>query len=149
MGPTSPRVVTKLTTRKTANSFLWLVLTGARTTSERFSGHPLAQTLSSHRRWRYPTSFPPIQRSISILNPKTTILTLSPTSLDHYQIGFSSCMLSWHVLINYFRKRNIIFIVLFKILSHKFLNSSLLLIIMNEKKSNLCCEFKLEPIITY
>ena len=50
MGPTSPRVVTKLTTRKTANSLLWLVLTGARTTSERFSGHPLAQTLSSHRR---------------------------------------------------------------------------------------------------
>lgn len=138
MGPTSPRVVTKLTTRKTANCFLWLIVfPGARTTSERFSGHPFAQTLPSHHRWRYPTSFPPIQRFISILNPKTTILSLSPTSLDRYQIGFYSCKKKYYAYDSFHNT-----------FTKKILNSRLLLIIINKskKKNNLRCEFKLKPI---
>lgn len=103
----------------------FIVFPGARTTSERFSGHPFAQTLPSHHRWRYPTSFPPIQRFISILNPKTTILSLSPTSLDRYQIGFYSCKKKYY---GYNTFQNTV--------TKNF----------KWKKKKLRCEFKLEPI---
>ena len=132
MGPTSPRVVTKLTTRKTANSFLWLVLTGARTTSERFSGHPLAQTLPSHHRWRYPHLFssnPTVHIYSQSQNHNLNPITYFTGSLPNKVLFMSH---AWHVLINYFRKRNIIFTILFKMLSQIFLN--IRLIVMNEKK---------------